>query len=107
LSEWWKRLFGGREADAQSCGDRSSPANAAVAGDPLRVQEVEAVLAELRPMFRADAGDIELAAIEGGWVVVRLRGACVSCHASDMTLHAALEPRLKARFPWVTGVRVS
>jgi Fe-S cluster biogenesis protein NfuA len=76
-----------------------------VAGDPDRVREVQAILAELRPMFEADAGDVELLSIDEGWVVVRLQGACRSCHASDMTLHAALEPRLKARLSWVAGVR--
>jgi Fe-S cluster biogenesis protein NfuA len=100
LSEWWKRWF---ESDT---GARDAK-DATVAGDPERIREVESVLAELRPMFRADAGDVELAAIEGDWVVVRLRGACESCHASDMTLHAALEPRLKSRLPWVSGVRVA
>jgi Fe-S cluster biogenesis protein NfuA len=37
--------------------------------------------------------------------VVRLRGACGHCHARDMTLHGALEPRLRQRLPWITGLR--
>jgi Fe-S cluster biogenesis protein NfuA len=69
------------------------------------VREVESVLDELRPMFRADAGDIELVAITDGFVRVRLAGACQTCHASDQTLFAALEPRLRARCAWVRGVR--
>lgn len=76
-----------------------------VAGDPDRIAEVQSVLAEMRPLFEADAGDVDLVSIDEGWVVVRLRGACRSCHASDMTLHAALEPRLKQRLSWVAGVR--
>lgn len=74
-------------------------------GDPQRVRDVESVLAELRPYFRADLGDIELVAVDGDLVEVRLRGACETCVASDTTLRGALEPRLKERLPWVQGVR--
>jgi NifU-like protein len=77
----------------------------AVIGDPALVHEVESVLAELRPMFRADAGDIELVSIVDGYVHVRLAGACKTCHASDQTLFAALEPRLRERCAWVRGLR--
>lgn len=76
-----------------------------VAGDPRRVAEVQEVLDEMRPMFQADAGDVELVSIEDGWIVVRLHGACRGCHASDTTLHGALEPSLRARLNWVVGVR--
>ena len=74
-------------------------------GDPERVRAVAVVLDELAPMFLADGGEVRLVAIEDGWVIVSLRGACKSCSASDMSLHGALEPRLKARFDWVQGVR--
>ena len=84
-------------------GPEESPTT--IRGDPARVQAVLAVLDELRPMFRADAGDIDLVAVDDGWVEVRLRGACRSCHASDTTLFGALEPRLKERLDWVVGVR--
>jgi Fe-S cluster biogenesis protein NfuA len=70
-----------------------------------RRAQVEAVLEELRPALRADFGDVELAEIDGGSVVVRLSGACTHCHARDMTIHDALEPRLKSRLSWVTSVR--
>ena len=70
-----------------------------------RTAQVEAVLEELRPALRADYGDVELVAIEANEVVVRLRGACTHCQARDMTLHDALEPRLKSRLSWVAGVR--
>jgi Fe-S cluster biogenesis protein NfuA len=96
---WLDRL-----ANAWGAGDDSGGSEK-IAGDPRRIAEVQAVLDELRPMIRADAGDIELVSIEDGWVTVRLRGACGSCHASDMTVHGALEPRLKSRFDWVAGVR--
>ena len=74
-------------------------------GDPVRIAEVQAVLEELRPAIAADGGRIELTSIAGGWVTVRLRGACSHCAASDTTVHGALEPRLRERHPWVLGVR--
>lgn len=85
--------------------DVARDAASTVSGDPALVREVESVLTELRPMFRADAGDIELVSIADGYVHVRLAGACKTCHSSDQTLFAALEPRLRARCPWVRGLR--
>jgi Fe-S cluster biogenesis protein NfuA len=72
----------------------------AVAGDPQRVREVQAVLDQLRPRFRADGGDVRLLAVQGGTVRVRLWGACRSCAASTLTLRGALEPRLRDQLPW-------
>ena len=96
---WLERLANAWGADA------SAPSERRAAGDPERVREVEAVLAELRPSIRADAGDIVLESVEDGWIVVRLSGSCASCHSSDLTVHGALEPRLKERLSWVRGVR--
>jgi Fe-S cluster biogenesis protein NfuA len=76
-----------------------------VAGDPERIAQVQAVLEELRPAIAADGGVIELASIEGGWVTLRLRGACSHCMVSDATVHGAIEPRLRERHDWVLGVR--
>ena len=95
---WLERLLSGWAPE----GPREA---APVRGDPTRAREAQAVLDELRPMLQADAGDLDLVAVEDGWVEVRLRGACKSGHASDTTLHGALEPRLKARLAWVRGVR--
>lgn len=81
---------------------RAAPA---ATGDPDRVREVQSVLDELRPMFQADAGDVELVSVVDGFVEVRLAGACKTCHASDLTLFAALEPRLRERCSWVRGLR--
>ncbi|QDU67539.1 NifU family protein [Engelhardtia mirabilis] len=69
-------------------------------GDPARVAQAEAVLAELRPRFRADGGDVTLLGVDGGRVRVELRGACRSCAASVLTLKGALEPRLREQLDW-------
>ena len=76
-------------------------------GDPQRIAAVEAVLAELRPAFRADAGDMRLVAVEdNGWVVLRAEGSCNGCSASVLTLQGALAPKLRERCDWFSGVRI-
>jgi NifU-like protein len=51
---------------------------------------------DIRPYVQADGGDIELVALEGNRVKVRLLGACVSCPSSLMTLHQGVQTRLQA-----------
>jgi Fe-S cluster biogenesis protein NfuA len=73
-------------------------------GDTLR-HRVDAVLASLRPLVRRDGGDIELVDIEeGGIVRVRLRGACVGCPSSRVTLTLGIERNLRDRIPEITRV---
>jgi Fe-S cluster biogenesis protein NfuA len=67
-------------------------------------EQVEAVIAEIRPLLQGDGGDIELVAIEGGVVKVKLRGACAGCPGAQMTLKMAVERRLKAKIPEVERV---
>jgi Fe-S cluster biogenesis protein NfuA len=43
-------------------------------------------IARLRPQMQADGGDIELVAIEGFKVKVRLKGACSGCSLANETL---------------------
>lgn len=93
---WLDRLLAGFGPGAEAPAPR---------GDPERVLAVTKVIDELAPMFRADGGEVRLVAVEDGWVVVSLRGACEHCSASDMSLFGALEPKLKERLDWVQGVR--
>jgi len=73
-------------------------------GDPVRVAEVEGVLARVRPLLAQDGGDVELVAVEGGRVRVRLVGACTRCWSRDATLQAGLEPALREALPWFETV---
>lgn len=50
---------------------------------------------EIRPALNKDGGDIELIDIDGHEVIVSLRGACVGCPSSGITLKDFVERRLK------------
>ena len=67
-------------------------------------QRVEAALAEIKPRIQADGGDIELVAIENKTVKVRLRGACVGCPMSALTLKQGVERLIKAKVPEIQSV---
>jgi NifU-like protein len=55
----------------------------------------ETIEKEIRPMLKADGGDIELVDIEGNKVIVALRGMCASCKSARFTLKEYIEPKLK------------
>jgi len=50
---------------------------------------------EIKPMLRADGGDIELIDIEGDRVIVALRGMCSSCPSAEFTLKKYVESKIK------------
>jgi len=47
---------------------------------------IEEVIAELQPRLSRDGGDIEVIAVDGDTVVVDLKGSCVCCALSIVTL---------------------
>ncbi|NTV11921.1 MAG: NifU family protein [Zoogloea sp.] len=51
-----------------------------------RLELIRATIEEARPGVRQDGGDLELVAVEGEIVRVRLMGACVHCSAAGHTL---------------------
>jgi Fe-S cluster biogenesis protein NfuA len=67
-------------------------------------EKVEAALEKIRPMLKADGGDVELVEIENGIVKVRLQGACSGCPMSQMTLKNGIERILKQQIPEVRAV---
>jgi Fe-S cluster biogenesis protein NfuA len=67
-------------------------------------EKVQAALAEIRPQIQADGGDIELVAVEGDVVKVRLRGSCVGCPMSALTLKQGVERLIKAKVPEIQAV---
>ena len=59
---------------------------ASVMDDAERLRLVAEIVAEMRPIIQADGGDIELIAIKGPRVEVRLTGACTTCALAGQTL---------------------
>ncbi|MBP7736921.1 MAG: Fe-S cluster assembly protein NifU [Spirochaetes bacterium] len=61
-----------------------------------RMQLVEETIANvIRPMLQKDGGDIELIDIDNKNVHVGLRGHCVNCMVSDVTLKNLVEAKLR------------
>jgi Fe-S cluster biogenesis protein NfuA len=69
--------------------------------------QVKRALEDLRPRLNADGGDIELLGVEKGVVKVRLKGACVGCPMSTMTLKMGVEQHLKQKIPDIIRVEAS
>lgn len=68
--------------------------------------EIEKVLVKLREGIAEHGGEIELAAcdVATGKVSIRLKGACVGCPYSDLTLKVGVEETLREFIPEVTEV---
>jgi len=67
--------------------------------------EVEKAIEEIKPILRADGGDIELIEVtKDGVVKVRLKGACAGCPFSTMTIKYSVERYLRHKVPQIKGV---
>jgi Fe-S cluster biogenesis protein NfuA len=58
-------------------------------------ERIETVLDRIRPVLKADGGDIELVDVIGNSARVRLTGMCARCPSAYMTLHAGVERALR------------
>jgi len=67
-------------------------------------EQVTEVLRCLQPAMQADGGSVELVSVEDGVVSVRLKGTCLACPSSNLTMKLGIEKTLKARIPWVKEV---
>jgi Fe-S cluster biogenesis protein NfuA len=67
-------------------------------------ERVESALDHIRPVLRADGGDVELVDIQDGVVSVRLTGGCGCCPMSAMTLTNGIERLVKEEVPEVKEV---
>jgi Fe-S cluster biogenesis protein NfuA len=68
-------------------------------------EKVQAAIDKIRPMLKADGGDVELIDVsDAGVVQVRLQGACSGCPMSQMTLKNGIERIIKQEVPGVTAV---
>jgi Fe-S cluster biogenesis protein NfuA len=81
-------------------------ARVADADAPLPTADaVREVLEEARRILLRDGGDLELVALEGTVVRVRLKGNCVGCPRATLDLKNVVERMVRNRFPQITGVR--
>ena len=68
-------------------------------------EKVEAAIEKIRPMLKADGGNVELVNVsEDGIVQVSLQGACRGCPMSQMTLKNGIERIIKQEVPQVKRV---
>ena len=67
-------------------------------------EKVQAAIEKIRPMLKADGGDVELVGVKDGIVQVRLQGACSGCPMSQMTLKNGIERIIKQEVPEVKSV---
>jgi len=68
-------------------------------------EQVQAAIDKIRPMLKADGGDVELIDVsDDGVVKVRLQGACSGCPMSQMTLKNGIERVIKQEVPQVKTV---
>ncbi len=66
---------------------------------------IEAAIAQLRPFFEADSGDIRLVGIDNDYIArVELIGACKTCSLRDNTIKAGIEEAVKKVAPEIKAV---
>jgi Fe-S cluster biogenesis protein NfuA len=58
-------------------------------------EKIRSKLEELRTMLQADGGDMEVVAIAGTEVKLKLKGACGGCPHAAMTLKQGIERILR------------
>ena len=66
--------------------------------------QVKEALELIRPAIQMDGGDIQLASVRDGTVLVKLFGTCEGCPISPVTLKQGVERILRDRIPGVTEV---
>lgn len=85
---------------AQALSSGSMPQNQ----DPL-LQEIKKVLdRDIRPGLVMDGGDLAIISFDQGVLAIKMKGACVGCPSSTITLKQGIEARLKEVFPQVKKV---
>lgn len=68
-------------------------------------EKVEAALDKIRPMLKADGGNVDLVEVtDAGVVKLKLTGSCGCCPMSQMTLKMGIERLLKEEIPEVKEV---
>lgn len=75
---------------------KAAPPKPARLSNIQKIRLIEETLErEIAPSLKKDGGDLELVDVEGNRVLVRLRGTCASCAASQVTLKSYVEAKLR------------
>lgn len=71
-----------------------------------KIERIKAVLIEMTPNIQMDGGDMEFVSYddEKKIVYVELKGACVGCPMSSITLKQGIEYMLKQELPEINEV---
>ncbi|MEK6594086.1 MAG: NifU family protein [Pseudomonadota bacterium] len=84
---------------------------AAASGDPgaalPSADEIQVVLEAARRILLRDGGDLEMVALEGTVLRVRLKGNCVGCPRATLDLKNVVERMVRNRFPQISAVQNS
>jgi Fe-S cluster biogenesis protein NfuA len=73
--------------------------------EKIEKTKVEKIIDEhIRPMLKADGGDIKLIEVKEDTIKVQLTGACGSCPMSQLTLRQGVERMLKEYIPEIKSV---
>ena len=62
-------------------------------------EKIQKAIEKVRPHLQRDGGDIELVDVVDGIVKVRLKGACMGCPMSQITLQEGVARVLKKEVP--------
>jgi Fe-S cluster biogenesis protein NfuA len=74
---------------------------------PLDLEaRVRQALDDVRPYLRSHGGNVELLAIDGGVVRLRLEGSCHGCPSSAVTMRQTIEEAILSKAPDATAVEV-
>lgn len=90
----------------------TAPAAAKPAGKPKmtlvqRIQKIEKAIETLRPVLKADGGDVELVDIDDKTVFVKMTGACTGCQMAGLTLNGLQQKMMEELGEFVRVVPVS
>ena len=67
-------------------------------------EQIEKILAEIRPALQAHKGDAELTSVQDGRVEIKLKGACHGCEMSAFTFGMMVDSEIKKRVPEVKEI---
>lgn len=96
LDETWGRAPAAHKESPEPPEARPSvPAPADLSSFQFMRRIEQIVDAQIRPLLKADGGDLELVDIKGPLVYCRLAGACAGCAGAQMTLKMMVERTLK------------